>query len=187
MSWKRRLYRFRSFWLFPLIGILLLAVTWRAEPDRAFTEFLWLFPIGVLIWSLIEYGLHRFLFHIPVQFRSRIIRRMLNGSHLDHHAFPRDPDRILVKSFYGLAVSAFLFGGAFIALGNLYSSASILTGIWAGFLYYEAVHYRVHISTANSVVLTRQRRAHFYHHFTNNSRCFGVTTPLWDYVFRTQR
>ena len=30
-----------------------------------------------------------------------------------------------------------------------------------------------------------KRRTHFYHHFTNNKRCFGVTSPLWDYVFGT--
>ena len=62
-----------------------------------------------------------------------------------------------------------------------------MTGIWFGFLYYEYVHYRVHITAGNAGLLARQRRTHFHHHFANPEQCFGVTTPLWDYVFRTSK
>jgi sterol desaturase/sphingolipid hydroxylase (fatty acid hydroxylase superfamily) len=62
-----------------------------------------------------------------------------------------------------------------------------LSGVWAGFLYYEAVHYRVHLTRGQGRFIGRQRRAHFHHHFRAPDRCFGVTTPLWDYVFGTRR
>ncbi|PYR86413.1 MAG: hypothetical protein DMG18_02830 [Acidobacteria bacterium] len=71
------------------------------------------------------------------------------------------------------------------ALGSAFSAAGVITGIWTGFLYYEAVHYRVHFSLSESGFIARQRRRHFYHHFTNNKRGFGVTSPLWDHVFGT--
>jgi 4-hydroxysphinganine ceramide fatty acyl 2-hydroxylase len=70
-------------------------------------------------------------------------------------------------------------------LRNLFSAAGVLVGVWAGFLYYESVHYRVHFNLSGSGFIARQRRTHFYHHFTNNRVCFGVTSPLWDYVFGT--
>jgi sterol desaturase/sphingolipid hydroxylase (fatty acid hydroxylase superfamily) len=98
---------------------------------------------------------------------------------------PRDRNKILVHPLYGLVVSTLVYGILYAIFRNAASAAVVLTGIWTGFLYYEAVHYRVHFSLSGSGFIARQRRTHFYHHFTNNKECFGVTTPLWDYVFRT--
>jgi len=181
---KERLYRFRSFWIFPLLAVVLLGVTFLTESNSNPNELLWLFPLGVLIWTLLEYGLHRFVFHIQVPLQ-RPLRDLVNGSHLEHHASPRDPNIVLVKPTYGLAISAVLYGLMYLLSGSLYSAAGLMAGIWAGFLYYEAVHYRVHFNLSGWGLVARQRRTHFYHHFTNNKRCFGVTSPLWDYVFGT--
>jgi len=60
-----------------------------------------------------------------------------------------------------------------------------MVGIWIGFLYYETVHYRVHVGDANRGWIARQRRMHFHHHFRNSKQSFGVTTPIWDYIFKT--
>src|SRR5262249_9222158 len=113
------------------------------------------------------------------------LREFLNASHLGHHAAPRDPDRVLVHSIFALVVSAVLYALMYVLSRNAFSAAGIMAGVWAGFLYYEAVHYRVHFSLSGSGLVARQRRAHFYHHFTNNRKCFGVTSPIWDYVFGT--
>ena len=181
-----RLGRFRSFWIFPLLAILLIYVTGRVEPERRLGDLLWLVPAGILAWTLLEYGLHRFIFHIRFEIRDPAIREFLNASHISHHSAPRDPDKLLVRTSYGLLVSAVLFAILYSLSGSLFSTVGALAGIWAGFLYYEAVHYRVHLTTAPSGFIAGQRRAHFYHHFTNRERCFGVTSPLWDYVFKTQ-
>ena len=185
MSLKERLYRFRSFWIFPLVAVALLSVTSRAEPQSDTHALLWLLPIGIVLWSLLEYGLHRFIFHIQIPVRNPRLKELVNSSHLAHHASPRDPTRVLVHPVYGLVVSSILYGLIYILSRSLFSTAGVVTGIWAGFLYYEAVHYRVHFSLAGSGFVARQRRVHFYHHFTNNKRCFGVTSPVWDYVFGT--
>src|SRR2546426_6291811 len=185
MKLKERLYRFRSFWIFPLTTVVLLAIASYAEPQRQRSDFLWLFPLGVLIWTLLEYVLHRFLFHIQIPLRNPRLREIVNSSHLGHHASPRDPSKVLVHPTYGLAISSVLYGFLYLLSQSLFSAAAVMAGVWTGFLYYEAVHYRVHFSLSGSGFVARQRRAHFYHHFTNNKRCFGVTSPLWDYVFRT--
>src|SRR5688572_24511987 len=142
MSVKERLVRFRSFWMFPLLALLLLTVTFRAEPQRPYRDLLWLLPIGVFAWTLLEYGLHRFVFHVPVVIRNQRLRKLVNASHLAHHVAPRDPSKLLVHSSYGLAISAVLFAILYGLSGSLAATSAILTGIWAGFLYYEAVHYR---------------------------------------------
>jgi sterol desaturase/sphingolipid hydroxylase (fatty acid hydroxylase superfamily) len=185
MRLREQLYRFRSFWVFPAIGVVLLYFSLRAEPQRSMGHILLFFGLGVFTWTLLEYLLHRFLFHIQLPIKNPRTRDMVNGSHLLHHASPRDRNKILVHPLYGLVVSALLYGLLYAVFLNAASVALLLTGIWAGFLYYEAVHYRVHFSLSGSGLVARQRRPHFYHHFTNNKECFGVTTPLWDYVFGT--
>jgi 4-hydroxysphinganine ceramide fatty acyl 2-hydroxylase len=186
MTLKERLYRFRSFWIFPILAVVLLNFAFRAEPQRERGDLLWLFLIGLLSWTLIEYGMHRFLFHVQIPLRNPRLREIVNGSHLGHHASPRDPTKVLVKPLYGIVVSSIVYGLLYALTGSIFSAAAILVGIWTGFLYYETVHYRVHFSLSGSGFVARQRRAHFFHHFTNNKRCFGVTSPLWDYVFRTR-
>ena len=173
--------------MYPSLAILLILVSRWVEPERRSGELFWLFLFGLLAWTLLEYGLHRFVFHVDFEFRNPKMAEFLNSSHLSHHAAPRDPDKLLVRPAFGLTVSAILFGLVYLVSASFFSTSGIMAGIWAGFLYYEAVHYRVHLTTAPSGFIARQRRAHFYHHFTNREKCFGVTSPLWDYVFRTQR
>src|SRR5437016_340693 len=108
MTLKERLYRFRSFWLFPLTAVVLLLLTAGAQQDSRFGDLLWLVPIGLLIWTLVEYILHRFVFHTHVAIRNTWIRGIVNASHLAHHAAPRDPNRLLVIPLYGAVISAVL-------------------------------------------------------------------------------
>lgn len=178
---KTRLVRFRSFWIFPCVAIALLYLT--GPGDKRYLPLL--FSIGLLLWTLIEYLFHRFVLH--VEFRSPLVNKVANASHLGHHKAPRDGSQILVHPSFGIVISAILFGLFFVITGDPFRAAGLMTGIWAGFLYYEMVHYRVHMSLKSSPVLQQQRRAHFYHHFSDSSRCFGVTSPLWDYVFGTRR
>jgi 4-hydroxysphinganine ceramide fatty acyl 2-hydroxylase len=186
MSFSKRLLRFRCFWIFPALAIVLLYIASRVEPQRPNADLVWLFCIGVFMWTLLEYGLHRFVFHIHFQVRSRRLRELLNASHMNHHAAPRNADKLLVRAPYAMAVSLVLFAVVYSLSRSLFSTAGSMAGIWAGFLYYEAVHYRVHLTTSPSGLIAIQRRAHFHHHYTNHERCFGVTSPLWDHVFGTQ-
>ena len=185
LALRRRVVRFSSFLIFPALAVLLLYFSSRNNGNGRFAELLWLVPTGIFIWTLLEYGLHRFVFHIQIPVPNPHLRELLNASHLGHHAAPRDPGKVLVNPIFGLVVSATLYAALFALLRDAFSVSGVMAGIWMGFLYYEAVHYRVHFSLSGSGFVARQRRTHFYHHFTNNKRCFGVTSPLWDYVFGT--
>lgn len=185
MTWKERLVRFRSFWIFPLLALSLLTAADRMESRYQPDDLLWLVPAGVLLWSLIEYGLHRFVFHITV--RDPRWRDRLNGSHTVHHGEPANPDKLLVRPGYAIAISTALFFILYTATRDAFAVAGLLSGVWLGFLYYELVHYRVHTSGATRGFIAAQRRAHFYHHYRDNHRAFGVTSPLWDFVFGTAR
>src|SRR5262245_43906369 len=146
MSLKERLYYFRSFWIFPLITFVLLEIAFRAQPESEPAHLLWLFPAGILLWTLLEYVLHRFVFHIQIPMRNPRLKEFVNSSHLGHHASPRDPSKVLVHPIYGLVISSFLYGLIYVVSGSLLAATGVLAGVWAGFLYYESVHYRVHFS-----------------------------------------
>jgi sterol desaturase/sphingolipid hydroxylase (fatty acid hydroxylase superfamily) len=139
----------------------------------------------MFLWTALEYGLHRCVFHLDGE--NTAARRMLTLSHFDHHDDPRDAGKVLVRTEPALILSLVLFLLLYAVSLNLSWTAGLMAGVWSGFLYYEIVHYRVHCTPATSGLIGRQRRAHFHHHFAHNGQCFGVTTPLWDYVFRTGR
>src|SRR5262249_24489868 len=157
MSLRERFYRFRSFWIFPVIAAVLVYSTLRIEPNSRRSDLLWLFLIGLLTWTLLEDGLHRFVFHIQIPLRNPRLREIVNASHLGHHASPRDPSKVLVRPLYGLVISALLYALFYRLFRSVFSAAGVMTGIWAGFLYYEAVHYRVHFSLSASGLIARQR------------------------------
>lgn len=185
MGVKERLLRFRSFWIFPLIAIGLLASFYPTASPHVILDLVGLIAGGIAIWTLLEYIFHRFLLH--AEFRNRTLREFVNASHLRHHAAPRDREQILVQLPFGLITSAAIYALLYAITRDNFKASGIISGIWAGFLYYEAVHYRVHVSLSHSPLLQQQRKAHFYHHFSDSEKCFGVTSPLWDYIFGTIR
>ena len=176
------LVRFASFWIFPLAGTALLYFSVLAEPEQV-RRAIRMIPAGFLLWSLLEYGLHRFVFHMDVA--SPPIRTFIHSLHIHHHDAPQDPDRIFVRPAYSIPASALLLGAFYLALSSLSLASGLVVGLWLGFLYYELVHYRVHVSAASGLLLGYQRRRHFHHHFVEPRSCFGVTSPLWDRVFGT--
>ncbi len=181
MNWSR----FASFWAYPLLAALLLVLAGGNSSARSGFELAGCALGGLLLWTFLEYCLHRYLFHwIP---RNRKMRRFLATLHLRHHGDPRNRDGILVRPRYSVPVSAVVFGALWLAGGDFAAAVWTMTGVWVGFLYYELVHYRVHLSKRGGGLLGFQRRGHFYHHFVDDDYCFGVTSPLWDFIFRTYR
>lgn len=169
----------------PLIGAL---VVWHASAGLSV-----LVPgalLGVLLWTLIEYFLHRFGLHLPQHTRAWRVAYFLVHGH--HHAQPRDPERLvaslpqsalLLALVYGLASLASTSLGLDRAHGNA-PAAALLAGTALGYVLYEAVHYAVHHTRSRPAILRAIARHHLAHHADPSSR-YGISTPLWDHVFRT--
>lgn len=133
-----------------------------------------LFGIGLLAWTIVEYLLHRLAFHGF-------------APHSEHHANPTDPVYIVAPLPLSLTSSAVLFGAFWLAAQWWAASAMIMAGVWAGYLAYEMVHLRIHSPAPGGALLRALRKHHYYHHFASDQVCYGVTTPLWDWVFGTVR
>ena len=65
------------------------------------------------------------------------------------------------------------------------SAFPIFAGFIAGYLAYDYTHYHVHHHTPKTRLGKRLREQHMRHHFQDHRYGFGVSTPLWDAVFRT--
>jgi dihydroceramide fatty acyl 2-hydroxylase len=141
--------------------------------------------LGMLCWTLIEYALHRFVLHLRLQVVA--VQRTIERLHLGHHWEPRDEAKVTVPVYGSLPIAAALLAMFRLMAGSWEAGALLLIGSIAGYLWYEAVHFRLHCSTTRGRWWRWQRANHFFHHFRDQRRCFGVTTPLWDWVFGTGR
>jgi 4-hydroxysphinganine ceramide fatty acyl 2-hydroxylase len=140
---------------------------------------------GVLVWTLIEYLLHRFLLHYRPQ--APALRAAVERLHLGHHREPQDEAKITVPVFASLPIAGGLLALFRLFAGSWEVAALLLVGTVAGYLYYETVHFWIHCGARHGRWLRPQRANHMFHHFKDQHRCFGVTTPLWDRLLGTYR
>jgi sterol desaturase/sphingolipid hydroxylase (fatty acid hydroxylase superfamily) len=59
------------------------------------------------------------------------------------------------------------------------------SGLIFSFLFYEFCHYTAHQRKPTTRVMKYLKKHHMRHHFGDEQKLFGVTSPLWDYVFGT--
>jgi sterol desaturase/sphingolipid hydroxylase (fatty acid hydroxylase superfamily) len=140
------------------------------------------FLLGVLAWSLAEYLLHRFVFHFEPD--TRWGRRLHFIIHGVHHDYPHDPMRLVMPPSVSvpLAILTFLL---FRALLGPAWSLPFFAGFLVGYLVYDMTHYHIHHHRATNRFSLAVRRYHYRHHFQQADRGFGVTSPVWDRIFRT--
>jgi sterol desaturase/sphingolipid hydroxylase (fatty acid hydroxylase superfamily) len=163
-----------------------LFIAWNAAAG-GFSDPAWplLVAAGLLLWTLIEYLLHRFAFHYP--FRSRRVQAVQAELHLAHHARPDELELIVAGPSFSLPIALVIWVLLRLALGTWAQASLVMAAAMVGYLCYEVVHFSIHTRLKGGPLLQFWRRHHFFHHFSDASRCFGVTSPLWDLVFGTGR
>jgi hypothetical protein len=142
--------------------------------------FLLLFLAGVFAWSFGEYTLHRFAFHEQ--------RGSWKGSieHLRHHAGLDHRPGTTLLSWAGIwTVGATVFAPLGWLLAGVPGGVALGMGWVVGFYLYEYLHWAEHRSGPRTRYGRWARRHHLHHHFGAPRKNHGVTTPLWDLVFRT--
>lgn len=138
--------------------------------------------LGMLVWSLVEYLMHRFLFHAPA--KSEAARVVLLLVHGHHHLWPDDPRRVAATPIQFGSLALLLHGLTTLALPSPHARA-VWAGTMLGYLAYEAAHWIAHHGRATDGALGALRRHHMQHHHVDPASRWGIGSPLWDYVFRT--
>jgi dihydroceramide fatty acyl 2-hydroxylase len=161
----------------PVVVVLAALGVDRAGAGRAV---LWVLG-GLVFWTLTEYWLHRLVFHFePDHPIGRRLHFIIHGVHHDH---PNDRMRLVMPPSVSIPLAAlFLLGfHAVLGVGWLAFGAGFL----AGYLFYDMTHYHVHHHRPKSRLGKRLREQHMRHHFQDHERGYGVSSPVWDYVFGT--
>ena len=137
---------------------------------------------GLAFWTLTEYWLHRKVFHWePDNAFGRRMHFIIHGVHHDH---PNDKLRLVMPPGASIPLAA-LFLGLFVLLFGTPHAFPMFSGFILGYLVYDYTHYHVHHHTPKTQFGRRLREQHMRHHFQDHHYGFGVSSPLWDLVFRT--
>jgi dihydroceramide fatty acyl 2-hydroxylase len=140
---------------------------------------------GLMSWGLLEYGLHRFLFHYDAQ--SGFAQRLVYNAHLSHHDYPRAKDRIFSSLIISSPVAAAYLLVARILSGSWRATSFLFMGLVLGYFYYEWLHFRAHHRKPRFWYFRYLRKYHLLHHYQTPELRFGVTSPLFDIIFGTFR
>lgn len=129
---------------------------------------------GFVVWTLLEYAVHRFVYHHVPYFRD---------VHDAHHADPRG--LIGAPPIVALILIMATFYAPASSLGATAASGFTI-GALAGYFAYMTLHHAAHHwRTTPGTWLHLARRHHAQHHHAGVEGNFGITTSLWDHVFGT--
>jgi sterol desaturase/sphingolipid hydroxylase (fatty acid hydroxylase superfamily) len=158
-------------------ALVIASVAFTLRGSRS-DQLLWLRAAiaGLGSWTLVEYLLHRFVFHrMP----------LICDLHHAHHAAPRA--YVSTPTWVSLLVLGGLFFLPVWRLFTLNVAFGAVTGLITGWLWYGFVHHVIHYRRPRrlAVALKAASHRHLLHHAASGSGNYGVTTPIWDYVFGT--
>lgn len=142
-----------------------------------------LYVLGLVTWTLAEYWLHRLIFHWTKDTpRGRRIHFLLHGV---HHDFPNDKDRLVMPLLTSAPLAVIFYTLFYVLLGGVKYAEPVYAGFALGYLCYDGTHYAVHHFKQSSRIGRFLKRHHMLHHHADHDGGFGVSSPLWDIVFRT--
>lgn len=142
---------------------------------------LWLFFGGFMFFTLVEYIVHRYAFHIDTDTPAKA--KFQHTFHGVHHDYPRDKTRLAMPPVASVVLASVLFIGYRIVLG--FYGLPFAAGFLAGYASYLCVHYSVHAFKPPKNFMRILWVHHAIHHYKEPNAAFGVSSPFWDHIFRT--
>jgi sterol desaturase/sphingolipid hydroxylase (fatty acid hydroxylase superfamily) len=130
--------------------------------------------------TLFEYVMHHYIFHIVSHIK--LIQRILYFLHGNHHEFSRDEQRLFMLPLLGLLIIGILFIIFYFAISRfafLFLSSMIL-----GYMLYSLMHYSMRAFKPPHILRSLWKH-HYLQHYKFPDKAYGVSSPLWDYLFGT--
>ncbi|KAF9334192.1 fatty acid alpha-hydroxylase [Podila minutissima] len=141
---------------------------------------------GMVIWTLAEYVIHRFLFHLddllPDQTFWLVAHFLLHGI---HHYLPMDRLRLVMPPALAVALALPLnrLGHSLFAAPQAYA---VMSGAFLGYVLYDMTHYYLHHAKVFKIHFREMKTYHLAHHYKNFEGGYGITSKVWDRVFNTE-
>lgn len=138
---------------------------------------------GLLSWTVIEYVMHRFVFHqeLPGKIGARI-HFIFHGV---HHDYPNDSKRLVLPPAVSIPLTIMFY---FIYRYFLPSPAfyPCFGAMLLGYLGYDLLHYALHHAPIKGRFWIALKNHHLRHHFVDPDKGFGVSSPIWDLIAGTR-
>lgn len=166
--------------LFFIIGAISFYFAVRATDIKLGTGVL-VFIAGLIGFTLLEYLMHKYFFHMEPD--NLIKDKIQYHVHGVHHDYPKDKFRMAMPPFMSLAYALILYFIFTFLMGDY--GLYFLPGFLLGYSVYSGVHYAVHALKPPNNFLKVLWINHAIHHYKNHDVAFGVSSPLWDYIFGT--
>ncbi|MCX7877242.1 MAG: sterol desaturase family protein [Ignavibacteria bacterium] len=136
---------------------------------------------GILLWTFVEYVIHRWVFHYePKSELGKKVHFLIHGI---HHDYPRDETRLVMPLLVSVPLAIFFFYSFMLIFGNFY--LIVFSGFVLGYVSYDSIHYATHHLNMKGKIGKFLRSYHLRHHYEDEHTAYGVSNPLWDYVFRS--
>ena len=148
----------------------------------AFLPIILLFAAGLVVWSLTEYVMHRFLFHYhPTSNFGKRVHFIFHGV---HHDYPNDAKRLVMAPAVSIPL-AFIYYFLFAAILGTAYVAPFFSAFVLGYLFYDMTHYAIHHFQFKNGLWMKIKKHHMVHHYMDDENGYGVSSKFWDVIFRT--
>ena len=138
------------------------------------------FSFGIIFWTLFEYLMHRYLFHLVS--KKTWLNRLSFMLHGIHHQNPLDKERFFMPPLPGSIIITLLFGISYLISAE--NSYCFMGGLITGYILYTQIHFRIHNKEVPKY-LQKIASHHLLHHYKYHNKAFGVSSTMWDNIFRT--
>lgn len=151
-------------------------------------KLLFIFLTGIVCFAIIEYVIHRFLFHGSLPEKIKFLQPIIKNWHDDHHQDPSELKGILLPAWLTVPILFLLLKAAQLVVRDITLSIAFVTGVSGALLYHEWRHFSAHRPIEPLTPIGKWLKVyHLQHHTINKQYWFGVTNPFMDFFFGTYR
>ncbi|MBL7926151.1 MAG: sterol desaturase family protein [Bacteroidia bacterium] len=167
--------------LYSVVSLYCMWVANNGSIDLVWWMQLLLYVAGILIFTLVEYAIHRFVFHFNAETEQQ--QKIQYNIHGVHHEYPRDKDRLVMPPVISVFLALFFYFLFFFLSGKFH--LPLFAGFIEGYCVYLFIHYAIHRFRTPKNFLKILWKHHSLHHYGKCDTAFAVSFPFWDYVFNT--
>jgi sterol desaturase/sphingolipid hydroxylase (fatty acid hydroxylase superfamily) len=166
---------FADFVVYPPVATMLIVAAMRPGSLVSWREAVVACAAGVVVWTLLEYIIHRVVLH-----EVRYFAMMHEMHHDDPGGFVGTPTWLSLSMICSGALLPLWWETGF----DL--ASSFTAGLMGGYLWYVTVHHVIHHWRIEpGTYLYRLKHHHGLHHHAPVACNFGVTNSFWDRLFGT--
>jgi sterol desaturase/sphingolipid hydroxylase (fatty acid hydroxylase superfamily) len=107
-----------------------------------------------------------------------------------HHAQPQCKTRLVMPPVVSIPMAAIFYGLFWVILTKIFNAPAwvnpMASGFLFGYLIYDLTHYATHHFPMRNGYAKYIKRYHMQHHYKTPNARFGVSSPIWDMVFKTK-